>query len=39
MKRIGEQQLIRDELLDDDELCPLCFEPLNNGKSHGSFCK
>jgi len=22
-----------------DHLCPLCYEPLNNGKPHGSWCK
>ena len=21
------------------EICPLCYKPLDNGKSHGSWCK
>ncbi len=25
--------------IEEDALCPLCFEPLDNGKSHGSWCK
>ena len=25
--------------IEEGELCPLCNEPLDNGKSHGSWCK
>ena len=25
--------------IEEGELCPLCSEPLDNGKTHGSWCK
>ena len=28
-----------DEIENIEEYCPLCYEPLGNGKSHGSQCK
>lgn len=25
--------------LSGTELCPLCYEPIDNGEKHGSWCK
>jgi len=30
---------IYDQIDDTEEFCTLCYEPLGNGKSHGSSCK
>ena len=30
---------IEKENFEKDEVCPLCCEPLDNGKTHGSWCK
>ncbi len=39
----GKTQEIAKSLFDEieniEEYCPLCYEPLGNGKSHGSWCK
>lgn len=36
------QNIMKDKMnntSEPGELCPLCNEPIDNGKSHGSWCK
>lgn len=39
MESVGIIQLTTPPLFSKDELCPLCFELVDNGKNHGSWCK